>query len=135
MSKAQVLLEELKDPKEGLKELLLSHGGDSVLIRNDEDIEKILKNGKLFTKVNKALSKKMRGKTNQCHYNASHCWDANRDKTQLATGFYLTDNIWREHSWVVYNNKVIETTDNVAAKYFGYIMSQEDAEDFLWDNE
>jgi len=134
-SKAQTFLEELKDLKDDLEKLLLSKGGDSVLIRTDDDIDKVLRRGKLFTEVNKTVSSKMKGKDSQCHFNASRCWDANKDKTQLVTGFYLLDGIWREHSWVLLKGKVVETTSNKADMYFGYIMTADEAEDFYWDNE
>lgn len=88
--------------------------------------------------MEKALLLKDRLLSNRCHFNSARMWDANRGKCQIATGYALSDDgCWRQHSWVVQpltvKYRIWETTEPRIA-YFGFIMTDEECEDFLYQN-
>ena len=129
------------DPKNGhrmieLREKLLSFGGQEVCLPEyEEDLAKILDRGQLW--LGDRITMK-RGLPSQCHYNSSLCWDANRDRSVLCTGYGLSeDGMWRPHSWCIHvkprKNRVVETTVERIA-YFGFVMTEEEAEEFLYSN-
>lgn len=121
--------------QEKLKQKLLNIGGWAVCFPySDPDIDHILNRGFRFA----AKAKMMRGEPSQCHANSAALWDNNRDKAQICTGYALTkDGMWRQHSWCVIKTlrsyKVIETT-LPRVSYYGYILDQDEAETFLFQN-
>lgn len=117
-----------------LKKKLLNIGGYAVILPViEEDFDKIMWRGELFRKYTM-----MRGQRNQCHRNSSLCWEANKDKVDLCTGYGLSKEggVWRQHSWCVSKatGVVIETTVGRIA-YFGFRMNQDESELFLFENE
>lgn len=120
-----------------LREKLLEHGGDTVCLSFDEDCEKIISRGELFKGRG---SKMMKGRPSQCHSNSAELWDLNKTKVSLVTGYALSMDedglgVWRCHSWLVSkeSGKVIETTEK-RKSYFGFQMTEEESEQFYWDN-
>lgn len=99
----------------------------------EDDLDKILSRAILFADNKVTL---MKGRENQCHFNSAMCWDANRDISSIATGYALLNGMWVQHSWVLHDTTgdIIETTSKRDA-YFGFILSQEEAETFYFDNE
>jgi hypothetical protein len=86
------------------------------------------------------------GRPNQCHANAALHWAHSRGQCRIATGFALGgDGVWREHSWVVQPRggapdpfrgddwTPLETTEPREA-YFGYLLDDQEAEDFCFFN-
>jgi hypothetical protein len=78
------------------------------------------------------------GKPCDCHRNSCDLWEANRNnpdiRVHIATGYALTkDGMWRQHSWVVWikarSVKIVETTTPRIA-YFGFVMTDKEAELF-----
>ena len=70
--------------------------------------------------------------------NSALLWDANREKCQIATGYALSaDGCWRQHSWVVQplttKYRIWETTEKRIA-YFGFILNDEECEEFYYNN-
>ena len=131
--------------RQKLRDTLLGVAGTSVCFARGlpEDIEKILERGVFFGKTHK----RMPGRANQCHWNSALCWEANKDKARIATGFALSpDGMWREHTWVAVerrpganpaNGKAwwnVETTTN-RLRCFGYILTPEECEAFYFDNQ
>ena len=131
--------------RQKLRDTLLGVAGTSVCFARGlpEDIEKILDRGVLFGKTHK----RMPGRPNQCHWNSALCWESNKDKARIATGYALSsDGMWREHTWVAVerrpgaspsNGKAwwnVETTTN-RLRYFGYVLTPEECEQFFVDNE
>lgn len=120
-----------------LRKLLLSFGGSEVCMpAYDEDVQRIIDRGQLWYGDRIHM---MKGRPSQCHRNSSYCWEANKDKAVLCTGYGLSeDGMWRSHSWLVElrprRNKIVETTVPRIA-YFGYGMTTEEAWDFYFDNE
>lgn len=117
-----------------LHDKLLSFGGvRTCLPVTEDDLTNILERGQLW--IGKIVTM-MPGMPSQCHRNSSACWDVNRNRTILCTGYALSDDgLWRQHSWLVdfRHQQIVETTVPMVA-YFGFAMTKEEAEDFLTDN-
>lgn len=120
------------DPKHRtLKRILLSIGGWGVCIRQEPDLEKIVERGYRFP----GRSKSMKGQPCQCHSNSAFCWDENRNLCTICTGYALSrDGMWRQHSWVWTNDGVVVETTEKRIAYWGYIMTPDECEQFLFDN-
>jgi hypothetical protein len=120
-----------------LREKLLSFGGSEVCLPvTEDDLEEILNRGQLWYGDRIHM---MKGRPNQCHRNSAYCWNANKEKAVLCTGYALSeDRMWRQHSWLVElrprKNKIVETTVERVA-YFGFAMTEEEANQFYFDNE
>lgn len=122
------------DPRyAALYETLLSHGGTVVTAQPEEDLDEILSRG--YAKSGRGAGVR-KGETSQCHRNAALLWDGNRDRAVIVVGWALSDDgIWRQHSWVkdTAEDRIYETT--VARKlYFGFDLTPEEAQTFLFDN-
>lgn len=119
-----------------LRERLLEFGGNiACMDLYDEDAEKIMKRGQFWYGEHARMKK---GRPSQCHSNSALLWDANREKCQIATGYALSaDGCWRQHSWVVQplttKYRIWETTEKRIA-YFGFILNDEECEEFYYNN-
>jgi hypothetical protein len=120
------------DPEaEQLKQMLLRYGGWAANIDpNDPDLTKIIARGAIMSG---AGAKVMRGKPINCHGNAASLWRA--EVGRICTGYALNrDGMWRQHSWgMMPNQQIIETTVRRIA-YFGFVLDDEEAEDFVKHN-
>lgn len=116
-----------------LKRKLLEIGGWSVCtIQGEQDLEKILARGRRFP----GRSRTMRGEPCRCHRNSALCWDENRDLCTICTGYALTrDGMWRQHSWIVTNEGGVVETTVKRIQYFGFLLTHEECERFLADQE
>jgi hypothetical protein len=122
----------MMDWKEPLENILLPLGGESISFpKLEEDLDKILTRGLIWTPKNRIF---MKGEISQCHRNTCRLWYANKDQVQIATGYALYDEKWIQHSWGIQKNRVVETT-LPWEKYYGYVMTDEEANDFYFDNE
>ena len=119
-----------------LRDRLLSFGGElACMDLHDEDYEKIMERGQFWYGEHTRFKK---GEPSRCHRNSAYLWDANRGRCQIATGYALSeDGCWRQHSWVVQplttKYCIWETTEPRIA-YFGFIMNDEECEEFLRNN-
>lgn len=119
-----------------LRKRLLSFGGDTACMPiHEEDLGNIMTRGQFFYGDHARMRK---GEPCRCHSNSSLLWNANRGKCQIATGYALSeDGIWRQHSWGVQpltlSWRVWETTQKRVA-YFGFVMTDEECEEFYFDN-
>lgn len=115
-----------------LRRRLLSIGGRFVILSTcDLDMGKIVAWGELI--YGRPLLR--RCEPSQCHSNAAHLWDEH-SVLKLMTGYGLSrDGIWRGHSWCWWprKKKVVETTEKRIA-YYGFRLSEPEAEVFLDDN-
>ena len=69
------------------------------------------------------------GDPSRCHQNAAALWRS-RKALSIGTGYGLTGDLWREHSWGVDSeSRLIETTE-VRDQYFGIVISGERAQKF-----
>ena len=122
------------NPKlEPTKKLLLAIGGWAVCLPYiDEDYNRILERGKRFP----GRSQMFLGQPSQCHSNCADLWDQNKDKVQICTGYALSkDGVWRQHSWCYdfETKRVLETTVK-RIQYFGFILTDVEADEFFWNN-
>lgn len=119
-----------------LRDRLLAFGGcQACLPLIEEDYDAIMTRGELFYGTGVRMRK---GQPSQCHLNSALLWDANRGACQIATGYALSDDgYWRQHSWVVQplqtKYRVWETTVKRVA-YFGFVLSDEECQEFLYNN-
>lgn len=120
-----------------LKDRLLSFGGElACLAFYEKDYDAIMERGQFWYGEHIRFKK---GLPSQCHFNSARMWDVNRGKCQIATGYALSDDgCWRQHSWVVQplatKYRLWETTESRIA-YFGFVMTDEECERFLNENE
>lgn len=113
-----------------LRKKLLLMGGDSVVLMFEPDLRDILTRGVLFDNYPIKL-REMR--SSRCHSNVATLWDKNKS-VKIVTGWALSDDgLWRQHSWALRNKTIIETTET-RLKYFGYTLTDAEAEQFWWDN-
>lgn len=116
-----------------LHEKLISFGGyRTCLPVVEDDLENILDRGQLWYGEGAMM---MRGAPSQCHRNSAACWEANKSRTILCTGYAMSeDGLWRQHSWLVNfrNQCIVETTEPRVA-YFGFPMTRDEAQAFADD--
>lgn len=106
-----------------LKEKLLSIGGGEVLLHQvaPSDIDRLLTRGELWSGRKDRMQ---RMQHNRCHENSVRLWEGK--KGDLVNGFALSrDGLWREHTWIVNGDMVIETTEPRAA-YYGARLTEEE---------
>lgn len=104
------------------------HNGTMLVMmpEEDTDIDKIIKDGFLSGNMEVLLNI---GSPSQCHSNACDYSDMYAE-AQIVTGYGLSeDGLWRQHSWVIHNDQIIETTEK-RILYFGRILSGQDLLDF-----
>lgn len=117
-----------------LRELLLALGGEEMVAppKFDGDIPLLIKAGFLMTaSVVEELMER-----SSCHQNVAALWNNRRkDLTGIGTGYALTchDGLWRQHSWALTNESLIETTAP-RLKYFGVLLEGSNADRFALDN-
>lgn len=105
---------------EDLAVLLLSYGGEEVCMPYDviQDEDRILTEGVFIYGDNADL---IQMTANNCHENSARLCASSTGDLKVMTGFALSDDgMWREHSWVVGEDKIIETTE-LREAYFGFI--------------
>jgi hypothetical protein len=130
-----------QDPKvlKPLEKKLLSVGGKVVVCCYEEDLEKLLTRGQVFT-PKKVNYKRMR--RSGCHANAGIFWnnyskEHGTDSVKIVVGWGLTerDQYWRQHSFIYLpkENKIIETTEKRQI-YFGFILTEDEAEKHYFNN-
>lgn len=120
-----------------LKSKLLSFGGTNVNEVFEEDLTKLLTKGVLF-KPSKILVVKM--KQSRCHENSACFWGNYTDEhgasdMKIVTGWVLDNETWYQHTWLYQpkSNRIIETTHK-RKLYFGYILSDDEAKEFYYNN-
>lgn len=117
-----------------LQELLKLGGTHVILPVIEEDLSKILRRGRTLPGKG---SRTMRGRPISCHSNMARLWKNNNGRILIFTGYALSwDGVWRQHSWGwdKVDKRVIETTEK-RTLYFGFPMSDKEAEKFYWENE
>lgn len=102
-----------------LEKKLLSIGGQRIAMGSPTlfgNVEEVLAKGKLIESTDIQFKTMRRS---QCHENSEEL--CNMDPNlKLLTGWALSeDGCWRQHSWAMNNDIVIETTEP-RIKYFGY---------------
>ena len=118
-----------KQEVELLKQILLDIGGKEARVEDDEpDCYQLLTRGTLFNKPQDIL---YNGEMCQCHKNSVFLWEKNKREERLVTGYALSNiGVWHQHSWILYEDNIIETT-LPREKYYGYILNEMESENFL----
>lgn len=122
---------------------LLGIGGEAVVwpMMIEEDLEKILKRG--FIQHGKHINF-MPGETSRCHANVADLWRQNGGRLKIVTGYAMSDDdLWRQHSWLIDMEdrvpgghnlfRIVETT-TPRELYYGFVLWQEEAEEFEYNN-
>jgi hypothetical protein len=119
-----------------LKTKLLSFGGQDVKEVYEENLQELLTRGQLFK--SKILLVKM--KQSRCHENSACFWgnytqEHGTEDMKLVTGWVLDGDYWYQHSWLYQPSKdrIIETTHK-RKLYFGYILNDNEAKKFEYEN-
>jgi hypothetical protein len=110
---------------------LLEVGGKAVAARYEEDAEKILERG---LEMSPKSLRMMIGDRNACHANTARLYETNQNQVKIVTGYALSsDQVWRQHTWGLWGKKVVETTEK-RTKYFGFVLTPEETEEFCRHN-
>jgi hypothetical protein len=112
-----------------LEKILLSHGGRSVCrVPEEGDLDELISRGQRFS----LPVKECLGEPNNCHTNAAEIWGRDIEFLRLVTGYALgQDGVWHQHSWVIGNGKIYETTGR-PSQYYGVVLNPERAATFWW---
>ena len=122
--------------KAGVLDRLLQIDPDSAVVRLaealPEDIYYLKEKGREYNAGNVELFKM---KPISCHANSSELYEEDPENTTIVTGYGLgpKDSLWREHTWVVRDGRVIETT-TLRNAYFGYPLTRKQAAEFTEEN-
>jgi len=110
-----------------LEQRLLSMGGEMVVPRREPDQDKILSWGWLWSGDNVRVDG---GTPCNCHGNVAELWRSNPERYRIMTGWSLSDDgLWRQHSWIIDGDTLIETTIP-REKYFGFVLTPLEAQQF-----
>lgn len=132
--------EKLSEDQLLLRDKLLAIAGEEVCLQwNDPDTPNICRHGQIWLGMPKRV-KFMQGRPSQCHKNVCNLYEQNykQHDVAIATGYALSaDGLWRCHSWLLHKTartvKMIETT-TPRAIYYGFVMSKDQALDFVEKN-
>lgn len=115
-----------------LVEKLLSITGRFALVpKVEDDLNALLDRGSILggTATDREFSLKA-GEPGQCHTNAALGWRSAPGEYTIATGYGLSeDGIWRQHSWLMRGECVVETTVS-RLLYYGFELTESEAEVF-----
>jgi hypothetical protein len=113
-----------------LRKVLLDHGGEEVSFPAiEEDLLLLLTRGELLSPKVIQVREGARG---QCHFNSCAEWFSD-EGLSITTGYVLDGAIWRQHSWCVNDDVLVETTF-VREMYFGALLTHEEALTFVEEN-
>ena len=128
-----------------LRAKLLEHGGTEVVppsgwdsdlqqyvIVGDPDLPALVDHGCLMTCPVACRSRGM--ESNRCHENIARLWLQKRKRDALiglATGYSLDGGLWRQHSWGIRKDSLLETLGE-REKYFGIRLEGVDADVFAF---
>jgi hypothetical protein len=103
-----------------LRAKLLEYAGEEVLLRvSPTEIDRLLLRGEFHTGKGVGLR---RMQANRCHFNAAKLLLTGR-VAQVASGFALSQGLWRSHTWVLNaKGRIIETTEP-REEYFGTVLA------------
>lgn len=119
--------------EEKLRDKLLSIGGDKVKFGLDTIYEQ---KRMLYDGIVCSLPiKKIDGVSNRCHLNVSDNYiKCKTKKPKIVTGYALHNNVWFQHSWLIKNKMLLETTPIIFEKYYGYVLTPDESSEFCFNN-
>jgi hypothetical protein len=71
-----------------------------------------------------------RGARSDCHTNCAKTWKASQGRYQIMTGYGLSNDTWRRHSWLISDNLVLTETTVRRDMYFGVVLTDAQAQSF-----
>jgi hypothetical protein len=131
---------------QALKDKLMSIGGTAFIPMPDDNIEEILSRGQIFKdkkpirwicKTAKEEQKHgLRCYSSDCHANISYdyvrfCGQGFKIVTGWALAYF--DGDWRQHSWGIWKDHVVESTV-LRRLYYGYMLTPEESVEFVFSN-
>jgi hypothetical protein len=109
-----------------LRQKLLSLGGTELVVppEFDSDLSFVINAGYLMpgAVVEEVLQSRA------CHQNVAELWRQGK-LTGIGTGYALSGELWRQHSWGLRTDCIVETTVT-RIKYFGFLLTSEKADHF-----
>ena len=114
-----------------LEKKLLAEGGDAVVVPLgwDADVPEIIKYGSFIRGMPVKL---VRGAASDCHGNAARRWKRYPGRYVIMTGYALSDDLWRQHTWLWEPAKQrIVDSFNARDIYFGGPLTPEYAQEFF----
>jgi hypothetical protein len=103
-------------------------GGTSVVVPPDDpelverELALLLREGRPYRRGSAVLEE---GDPSECHANAVALWRAGRGA--ICTGYALSGERWRSHSWVAAPGGVIIETTELRAAYYGFELDDDGA--------
>jgi len=114
-----------------LYDRLLNIGGTHVAPQPEPHLDRILKRGETFDGRGARLELM---RVSRCHSNAAQLWGTDPERYRLATGWALSgDGIWRQHSWALEGDRIVETTER-RKLYHGFRLTDAEEERFFTSN-
>lgn len=117
-----------------LRNKLLSIDGDAVVPNREPDLQKLLLDGE---KIEHQKTRLHEMRSSKCHYNTAVLYNTEDSDlvNKIGTGWALTkdDGLWRQHSWGMNSDIIIETTVKRDI-YYGIILDGNEAENFVSKN-
>ena len=133
--KTSMLEENRKHRSEELENKLLSFGGDNVKLGLDtnEELDRMVNDGVLFD----VEIVKTKGSFGQCHRNVADKYNRfSSSGYKIATGYALGDGTWFQHSWGIgTTGTIMETTGNIYDMYYGYVLDEDESDEFCFNND
>jgi len=127
------------DPKyTQLENTLLTIGGKRMVWMLEPHLDELLSRGKLFPKLVR-YADRYGGQMNACHQTAARMYEGMAEYYQIATGYALSnDGLWRQHSWVCCRppsrGGLYEPTPIKRERYYGFLLSDDEASEFVQSN-
>lgn len=114
-----------------LEKKILALGGKKIVYMFEPAVDELLKHGKLLSCKRNRRARHPMLCLSHCHENSCFLWlDRANKGFKIATGWVLNDDgLWRQHSWGLQKNVLIETTCP-REKYFGYILDYKQSINF-----
>lgn len=111
-----------------LRNKLLGYGGEEVVPNKEPDLEMILRRGSILQPI-EILNYNMQD--SQCHRNSRLLYLDDSSVTDIGTGWALSgDGLWRQHSWAMRGDELVETTQN-RELYYGIILEGDELDQFI----
>jgi len=112
-----------------LKEILLRIGGQAIVAPSnnyESDLKVLIASGRVI----RAIQEIVPMEDNACHVNAANLFrKSSKPNFGIGTGYGLNGGLWRQHTWAMDDNKIVETTTSREI-YFGVLYFGKDAEVF-----
>ena len=129
----EFLNESVETLEDRLKAKLLSIGGNDVKLGLDSEEEqnRMLNDGRIYDEKVNFVS----GIQSQCHRNVSDKYQKSaKHGFKIISGYALINGGWLQHSWGFNRNGIIETTKIKFDLYYGYELTQDESEEFCFQN-